>query len=243
MAKNTYGNGCFLLLNTGSERVLSRHGLLSTVAWQLGGVRTYALEGAVFIAGALVQWLRDGLGLIAHAADSEALASSVADSAGVHVVPAFVGLGAPHWNAQARGLICGLTRGTTRAHIVRAALEAVALQNVDLLDAMRADTGRDLAVLRIDGGMSVNALLCQFQADVLGVPVVRPRVTETTALGAAYLAGLATGVWTDGAAIAEHWAADRRFEPRLTEPARRARIARWREAVDRARRWARDEVA
>ncbi len=235
MAKNTYGTGCFLLLNTGSERVSSRHGLLSTVAWQLGGTRTYALEGAVFVAGALIQWLRDGLGLIAHAGDSETLASSVADSAGVHVVPAFVGLGAPHWDADARGLICGLTRGSTRAHIVRAALEAVALQNVDLLDAMRADTGRELAELRIDGGMSVNDLLCQFQADVLGVPVCRPAQTESTALGAALLAGLGIGRWQDLDEVAARWHCARRFEPAMDRFERGRRLAGWRAAVARAR--------
>ncbi|MBL8243257.1 MAG: glycerol kinase GlpK [Rhodanobacteraceae bacterium] len=235
MAKNTYGTGCFLLLNTGSERIVSRHGLLRTVAWQLGGARTYALEGAVFVAGALIQWLRDGLGLIGHAGESEALASSVADSAGVHVVPAFVGLGAPHWDADARGLICGLTRGSTRAHIVRAALEAVALQNVDLLDAMRADTGRDLAELRIDGGMSVNDLLCQFQADVLGVPVCRPSQTESTALGAGLLAGLGIGLWRNLDEVAARWTCARRFETRMDAVERGRHLAGWRAAVARAR--------
>jgi glycerol kinase len=235
MAKNTYGTGCFLLLNTGATRVDSRHGLLSTVAWQLDGQRTYALEGAVFVAGALIQWLRDGLGLIAHAGDSEALARSVADSAGVHVVPAFVGLGAPHWDADARGLICGLTRGSTRAHIVRAALEAVALQNVDLLDAMRADTGRDLAELRIDGGMSVNALLCQFQADVLGVPVCRPQQAESTALGAGLMAGLGIGLWRSLDEVAACWAGAQRYQPAMDPAERHQRLAAWRAAVARAR--------
>ena len=235
MAKNTYGTGCFLLLNTGGARVDSRHGLLGTVAWQLGGQRTYALEGAVFVAGALIQWLRDGLGLVGHAAETEALARSVADSAGVHVVPAFTGLGAPHWDADARGLICGLTRGSTRAHIVRAALEAVALQNVDLLDAMRADTGADLAELRIDGGMSVNDFLCQFQADVLGVPVCRPLQTESTALGAGLLAGLGIGLWRDLDEVAARWACAQRFDATMDALERGRRLADWHRAVARAR--------
>ncbi len=248
MAKNTYGTGCFMLMNTGSVPVASRNRLLTTVGWQgppaTTGPRTaYCLEGSVFMAGATVQWLRDGLQMIQNASEIEALAASVADTGDVFLVPAFAGLGAPDWDGRARGTLVGLTRGTTRAHIARAALEAIALQSADLFGAMSRDSGIALTELRVDGGASRNDLLMQLQADLAGVPVVRPRVTETTALGAAYLAGLATGVWTDGAAIAEHWAADRRFEPRLTEPARRARIARWREAVDRARRWARDEVA
>ncbi len=236
MAKNTYGTGCFLLLNTGKERVRSRHGLLSTVAWQIGGQRTYALEGAVFVAGALIQWLRDGLGLISHAAQSEELALQVPDTAGVSVVPAFVGLGAPHWDADARGLICGLSRGSTRAHIVRAALEAVALQNVDLLRAMQRDTGIDLAELRVDGGMCVNDFLCQFQADVLGVPVCRPAQHESTGLGAALLAGLATGVWSGFEQIAELWVEQRKFDVKMDAITRDAHLARWHVAVSRARR-------
>ena len=235
MAKNTYGTGCFLLLNTGAERVRSNHGLLSTVAWQLRGVRTYALEGSVFVAGALIQWLRDGLGLIAHAAESAALAESVPDSAGVTIVPAFVGLGAPHWDADARGLICGLTRGSNRAHIVRAALEAVALQNCDLLAAMSADTGQALAELRVDGGMCVNDFLCQFQADVLGVAVSRPGQRESTGLGAALLAGLATGVWSDLDQIGALWSQERRFAVDMDASERQTRLGAWHRAVARAR--------
>jgi glycerol kinase len=235
MAKNTYGTGCFLLLNTGSECVRSTHGLLTTVAWQLGSVRTYALEGSVFIAGALIQWLRDQLGLITHAPDSEVLALSVPDTGGVSIVPAFVGLGAPHWDADARGLICGLTRGSTRAHIVRAALEAVALQNCDLLASMQRDTGSELAELRIDGGMSGNAFLCQFQADVLGVPVSRSRQRESSALGAALLAGLGSGVWSGLGKIEACWQQDRRFEVRMDDSERHSRMSLWHQAVARAR--------
>ena len=235
MAKNTYGTGCFLLLNTGEERVRSGHGLLSTVAWQLGGQRTYALEGAVFVAGALIQWLRDGLGLISHAAQSEELARQVPDSGGVSIVPAFVGLGAPHWDADARGLICGLTRGSTRAHIARAALEAVALQNADLLQAMQRDTGIELTELRIDGGMCINDFLCQFQADVLGVPVCRPAQHESTGLGAGLLAGLATGVWSGLDEIAALRVEQRRFAVQMDATTRQAHLAQWHAAVSRAR--------
>ncbi|HOB66448.1 glycerol kinase GlpK [Ottowia sp.] len=248
MAKNTYGTGCFMLMNTGSVPVASRNRLLTTVGWQgptaEWGARTaYCLEGSVFMAGATVQWLRDGLQMIRSAPEVEALAASVENSGDVFLVPAFAGLGAPDWDGRARGTLVGLTRGTTRAHIARAALEAIALQSADLFGAMSRDSGIALTELRVDGGASRNDLLMQLQADLAGVPVVRPRVTETTALGAAYLAGLATGVWAGGADIAEQWAMDRRFEPRLPEPARRQRIARWREAVDRARGWARDDVA
>jgi glycerol kinase len=248
MAKNTYGTGCFMLMNTGSVPVASRNRLLTTVGWQgpaaaLGARTAYCLEGSVFMAGATVQWLRDGLQMIRSAPEVEALAASVEDSGDVFLVPAFAGLGAPDWDGRARGTLVGLTRGTTRAHIARAALEAIALQSADLFGAMSRDSGIALTELRVDGGASRNDLLMQLQADLAGVPVVRPRVTETTALGAAYLAGLATGVWAGGADIAEQWAMDRRFEPRLPEPARRQRIARWREAVDRARGWARDDAA
>jgi glycerol kinase len=235
MAKNTYGTGCFLLLNSGSQRVRSGHGLLSTVAWQLDGVRTYALEGAVFMAGALIQWLRDELGLIRHAADSSDLAESVSDSGGVSIVPAFVGLGAPYWDAEARGLICGLTRGSTRAHIVRAALEAVALQTCDLLSAMQRDTGLDLPELRIDGGMSANDFLCQFQADVLGVPVCRPQQSESTGLGAGLLAGLAVGVWSGLDELAGLWGRQQSFAVHMDALTRRAHLDRWHAAVRRAR--------
>ena len=245
MAKNPYGTGCFMLMNTGDVPVPSRNRLLTTVGWQGPGARrrrntTYCLEGSVFMAGATVQWLRDGLQMIQSAPEVEPLAASVPDTGDVFLVPAFAGLGAPDWDGRARGTLVGLTRGTTRAHIARAALEAIALQSADLFSAMVRDSGIPLTELRVDGGASRNDLLMQLQADLLGVPVVRPRVTETTALGAAYLAGLATGVWPDGSAITRQWAVDRRFEPTLAEPARRARIARWREAVGRARDWARD---
>ncbi|MCP5216694.1 MAG: glycerol kinase GlpK [Burkholderiaceae bacterium] len=245
MAKNTYGTGCFMLMNTGTQAVASRNRLLSTVGWQgpgaAGAHRTaYCLEGSVFMAGATVQWLRDGLGIIDSAAAIEPLAASVPDTGDVFLVPAFAGLGAPDWDGRARGTLVGLTRGSTRAHIARAALEAIALQSADLFGAMVRDAGIQLTELRVDGGASRNDLLMQMQADLAGVPVVRPRVTETTALGAAYLAGLATGVWSGGGEIAAQWAVDRRFEPQLSEPARRQRVARWREAVARARGWARE---
>ncbi len=245
MAKNTYGTGCFMLMNTGARPVASRNQLLSTVGWQgpeqAGAPRTaYCLEGSVFMAGATVQWLRDGLQIIQSAAEIEPLAASVPDTGDVFLVPAFTGLGAPDWDGRARGTLVGLTRGSTRAHIARAALEAIALQSADMFGAMSRDAGLPLTELRVDGGASRNDLLMQLQADLLGVPVVRPQVTETTALGAAYLAGLATGVWSGGDAIAAQWAVDRRFAPRLSEPARLARIARWREAVARSRGWARE---
>ncbi|WP_231693511.1 glycerol kinase GlpK [Ottowia caeni] len=244
MAKNTYGTGCFMLMNTGDSAVASRNRLLTTVGWQgpyeAGARRTaYCLEGSVFMAGATVQWLRDGLQLVQSTSEVEALASSVPDTGDVFLVPAFAGLGAPDWDGSARGTLVGLTRGTTRAHIARAALEAIALQSADLFAAMTRDAGIALTELRVDGGASRNNLLMQMQADFLGVPVVRPLVTETTALGVAYLAGLAVGTWADGADIGQHWTVDRRFEPSLTEPARRARLARWREAVERSKKWAR----
>jgi len=234
MAKNTYGTGCFLLLNTGHKRVHATHGLL-TVAWQIAGQRSYALEGSVFVAGALIQWLRDQMGFIGHVSESAALAQSVPDCAGVSVVPAFVGLGAPHWDSDARGLICGLTRGTTRAHIVRAALEAVALQNCDLLSSMQRDFGNVLAELRIDGGMSANDFLCQFQADVLGVPVSRPQQVESTGLGAGLLAGLAMGVWSNLDQISASWSLQRRFSPLMSDFERAKRLQEWHAAVARAR--------
>ena len=247
MAKNTYGTGCFMLMNTGAQPVPSRNRLLSTVGWQgpeqASGPRTaYCLEGSVFMAGATVQWLRDGLQLIHSAADVEALAASVPDTGDVYLVPAFAGLGAPDWDGRARGTLVGLTRGTTRAHIARAALEAIALQSADVFAAMSRDAGLPLTELRVDGGASRNSLLMQMQADLLGVPVVRPQVTETTALGAAYLAGLGVGLWAGGAEIAAQWAVGQRFEPSLPESQRRARVARWREAVERARSWAREDA-
>jgi glycerol kinase len=231
MAKNTYGTGCFLLMHTGSRALASRNGLITTCAAQAGETPEYALEGSVFIGGAVVQWLRDGLGLIRSAAEVEALAAGVPDAGGVVFVPAFAGLGAPHWNAQARGTLVGLTRGTSAAHIARAALEAIAFQSAELVEAMAADCGRPLADLRVDGGATANGLLMQFQADLLGVPVLRPRVQETTALGAAYLAGLAAGVWQSRADIAAHWARERVFSPSLPREAAQARMAEWRRAV------------
>lgn len=238
MAKNTYGTGCFLLLNTGIHAVSSHHGLLTTVAWSVGAGTTYALEGSVFISGAAIQWLRDGLGILTSAAESETLAAHVADSGGVYFVPAFVGLGAPYWDMYARGAIVGLTRGTTRAHIVRAALEAICYQTRDVLQAMEADSGIAVSGLRVDGGASRNSLLMQLQADILGVPVVRPRVTETTALGAAYLAGLATGYWAGQDEISRLWQVDRQFEPVMTADQRESLYAGWQRAVQRAAGWA-----
>ena len=245
MAKNTYGTGCFMLMNTGTSAVTSRHKLLSTVAW--GGPpdiphasRTcYALEGSVFVAGAAVQWLRDGLGLIRSAEEVQTLAEQVDDTGDVYLVPAFAGLGTPHWDGYARGAMLGITRGTTAAHIARAALEAIALQSADVFGAMANDSGIALRELRVDGGASRNNLLMQMQADFLGVPVVRPRVTETTALGAAYLAGLATGFWRDAAELTAQWAVDRRFEPKLDRALRVEKRQRWHEAVLRAKGWVR----
>ncbi|MBC5782896.1 glycerol kinase GlpK [Ramlibacter sp. USB13] len=242
MAKNTYGTGCFMLMNTGAQRVPSRNRLLTTVGWRGPQGQTnlaYCLEGSVFVAGATVQWLRDGLQIIQSAAEVESLAAQVDDTDDVYLVPAFVGLGTPDWDARARGTLVGMTRGTGRAHIARAALEAIALQSADVFAAMARDSQIALRELRVDGGASRNNLLMQMQADFLGVPVVRPQVTETTALGAAYLAGLATGFWRDADEIALQWQADRRFEPRLGEGERQAKLARWREAVECAKGWAR----
>jgi glycerol kinase len=238
MAKNTYGTGSFVLLNTGESGVTSENGLLTTLAWQLDGEPViYALEGSIFITGAAVQWLRDGLQIIKDAAEVEALAGSVESADGVYLVPAFVGLGAPHWDAYARGTLVGMTRGTTRAHIARATLNAIALQSKDVLDAMRQDSGIDLSALRVDGGAARNDLLMQIQADVLGVPVQRPAVTETTALGAAYLAGLAVGFWPDVRTLADQWTIERTFEPRMAADERTALIAGWQRAVERAKGW------
>jgi len=235
-AKNTYGTGCFMLLNTGARPVPSRS-LLTTIAWGLDGRVDYALEGSVFIAGAAVQWLRDGLGLIATAAESEQVAASVPDSAGVYFVPAFVGLGAPYWDPFARGAIVGLTRGSSRAHITRATLEAIAFQTRDVLEEMARDSGISLEALGVDGGAAENALLCQFQADILGVPVERPAVAETTALGAAYLAGLATGFWRDREEVAGNHEIARRYDPVMAPAGRERLYAGWRRAVERARAW------
>ncbi|MDP9766608.1 glycerol kinase GlpK [Deinococcus enclensis] len=238
MAKNTYGTGCFMLLNTAEEAVPSQHKLLTTVAWQLDGTRTYALEGSVFVAGAVIQWLRDSLKIIRSSSEVEALAASVESSEGVFLVPAFVGLGAPYWDSYARGTMVGLTRGTTSAHIVRAALESIAYQSAELLTAMQQDSSTPLLELRVDGGASTNDLLMQFQADILGVPVVRPQVTETTALGAAYLAGLAVGYWSGPEEINRQWQVGRTFEPRMPVAEREHRMDRWRQAVERSRAWA-----
>jgi len=240
-AKNTYGTGCFLLVNTGARPVPSTHGLLTTVAWSLGGRVAYALEGSVFIAGAAVQWLRDGLGIIVQAAETQALAESVPDTGGVYLVPAFVGLGAPYWDPYARGTIVGLTRGTGRGHLARAALEAIAYQSRDVLDAMAADAGAPITSLRVDGGASANDFLCQFQADMLGVEVLRPAVTETTGLGAAYLAGVGAGLWQPGE-LGSRWRLDRRFTPRMAPEAREAAHRGWRRAVERARAWVEPEA-
>jgi glycerol kinase len=236
MAKNTYGTGCFALLNTGDRVVGSSRGLLTTVAWALGGRTDYALEGSVFVAGAAVQWLRDGLGIIAHAAETQALAESVRDTGGVYLVPAFVGLGAPYWDPYARGTLVGLTRGTTRAHIARAALEAIAYQSRDVLETMAAESAVPIRSLRVDGGAAANDFLCQFQADLLGAEVLRPSVTETTGLGAAYLAGVGAGLWKSGE-VAARWRLERKFTPALAPAAREAAYAGWRRAVERARGW------
>jgi glycerol kinase len=241
MAKNTYGTGCFLLQHTGRSPIASTNRLVTTIAWGIDGGLEYAMEGSVFIGGAVVQWLRDGLGLIRSAGEVEALASSVTDNGGVYLVPAFAGLGAPHWDAYARGTLVGLTRGTTAAHVARAALEAIAYQVGDLLDAMHRDAGVELSELRVDGGAAQNDLLMQFQSDVLGVPVLRPAVTETTALGAAYLAGLGVGYWKARADIASQWQVERRFEPKMAPAEADALRSRWRDALDRARGWARSD--
>jgi glycerol kinase len=238
MAKNTFGTGCFILLNTGSAPIASQHQLIATIGWQLGAQTDYMLEGSIFMGGATVQWLRDGLGVIRNSADVEELASRVDSTDGVLLVPAFVGLGAPYWDPDARGTIVGMTRGTSAAHVARAALESIAFQSADVLDAMQRDSGLALSELRVDGGAARNNLLMQFQSDILGVPVLRPAVTETTALGAAYLAGLAVGVWDSKEALASHWHVERRFEPRMSQDEREQRMADWRRAVERSRHWA-----
>jgi glycerol kinase len=237
MSKNTYGTGCFLLQNIGTTPTTSRNQLVTTVAWQVGSRTEYALEGSVFIGGAVVQWIRDGLNFVKTASDIEGLAASVPDNGGVYLVPAFAGLGAPHWDPYARGTIVGLTRGTTAAHIARAALESIAYQVTDLLECMRADAGIALKELRVDGGAAINNTLMQFQADVLGVPVVRPAVTETTALGAAYLAGLAVGFWPSVDAITGQWRVDRRFEPSMSPRQVTALRERWSAALARSKGW------
>ncbi len=242
MVKNTYGTGCFMLMNIGSEAKLSEHKLISTIAWQVGSQAKfdYALEGSVFIAGAAVQWLRDGLGIIQSSSEMEALAASVPDNGGVYFVPALAGLGAPHWDAYARGSILGLTRGTTKGHLARAALEGIAFQVADVLDAMRQDSGLAIEELRCDGGASVNNFLMQFQADILQVPVVRPKIVETTALGAAFLAGVAVGYWSSVGELDSIWQTDKRFEPKMPSKEVALIRERWSEAVRRSGQWAQE---
>jgi len=237
MAKNTYGTGSFVLLQTGDHRVESATGMLTTVAWLREGALSYALEGAIFVTGAAIQWLRAGLGLIQSAAEAGPLATSVPDADGVFLVPAFTGLGAPHWDPYARGTIVGLTRGSSRAHLVRAAVEAMAYQTADVIEAMAVDSGAAFRELRVDGGASVMDLLCQFQADLLGIPVRRPRHTETTALGAAFLAGRGAGIWDTDAELAHLWQLDREFLPAITRDEAATRLAGWRRAVARSREW------
>jgi glycerol kinase len=241
MVKNTYGTGCFMLMHAGATPPVSHHRLLSTVGWTIDGRSDYLLEGSVFMGGATVQWLRDGLGIIRQSREVEALSTSVPDSGGVMLVPAFTGLGAPHWDPYARATILGMTRGTTAAHIARAALEAIAYQSAELLTAMQKDAACAVTELRADGGAARNDLLMQFQADLLGIPVVRPRVTETTALGAAWLAGLACGVWESPAALEHQWQVDTCFEPRMAQERRAALMARWARAVAHARSWTKPE--
>lgn len=237
MAKNTYGTGCFMLMNTGDRVFESKNGLLTTIAWGLDGKVEYALEGSIFVAGSAVQWLRDGLKLIDAAPDSEYFAKKVSDAEGVYVVPAFVGLGAPYWNMTARGAILGLTRGTTKAHVVRATLDSMAYQTKDVLSAMEADSAITLQALKVDGGAVVNNILMQFQADILGVPVDRPQVTETTALGAAYLAGLAVGVWNNKEELIQNWKLDTRFEPQMAAAQSAKLYTGWQKAVKRSMDW------
>ncbi len=238
LAKNTYGTGCFLLQNTGREAVPSKNRLVTTVAWKIGDAVEYALEGSVFIGGAVVQWLRDGLHVIHNSNEVEALANSVSDNGGVYMVPAFVGLGAPHWDQYARGTIFGITRATTSGHLARAALESIAFQVADVLDAMQLDAGTPLPELRVDGGAAVNETLLRFQADILGIPVVRPAVMETTALGAAYMAGIATGFWRDAGEIASMPLEEKRYEPRMSRSESDALRGRWKEALSRSKGWA-----
>lgn len=240
-AKNTYGTGCFLLMNTGEKPVFSRHGLVTTIAWGMDGKVTYALEGSIFVAGAAIQWLRDELRLIDSAEDSEYMAQKVKDTNGCYVVPAFTGLGAPYWDSYARGIIVGLTRGVNKYHIIRATLESLAYQANDVLKAMEADSGITLSALKVDGGASANDFLMQTQADMIGAPVERPSCIETTAMGAAYLAGLAVGYWKNKEDVLKNWAIDRTFEPKLSDQERQARLKGWKKAVKYAFDWAREE--
>ena len=235
--KSTYGTGCFILCNTGQEPVVSRNNLVTTIAWQMNGVTTYALEGSIFIGGAVIQWLRDSLKLIDRSDQVEELARSEPDNGGVYFVPAFTGLGAPHWDQYARGLIGGLTRGTTAGHLARAALESIAFQVYDVIQAMEDDAGMTIKELKVDGGAVVNNLLMQFQADLIGIPVTRPEIIETTAMGAAYLAGLALGYWSSLDEISRHWKADRTFRKAISEESRNALMHGWQKAIERARCW------
>ncbi len=241
MVKNTYGTGCFMLMNTGENPVTSTNNLLTTVAWKVNGVTNYALEGSVFIAGAIIQWLRDSLGIIKTSAEVEVLAAQVKDSEGVYVVPAFAGLGAPHWNQHARGIITGLTRGSNAAHIARAALDSIAYQTMDVLKAMEADANISIKELRVDGGATVNNLLMQFQSDIMNTTVVRPVITETTALGAAYLAGLAVGYWPNMDAIQNQWQIDKKFSSTMEKEERKKLAKQWQRSVKAAKAWAEDE--
>ncbi|MBX6381173.1 MAG: glycerol kinase, partial [Thermoflavifilum aggregans] len=238
MVKNTYGTGCFVVMQTGQKAISSKNRLLTTIAWEINGQLHYALEGSIFIGGAVVQWLRDGLQLIRSSAEVESLARQVQDTAGVYLVPAFTGLGAPHWNQQARGTIVGLTRGTTAAHLARAALESIAYQTCDVIKAMEADTGLAIQEMRVDGGAAVNDLLMQFQADMLQTAVVRPAIVETTALGAAYLAGLAVGFWKDIETIRAQWKESARFLPQMPKDEREVRLQGWERALKAVRCWA-----
>ena len=241
MAKNTYGTGCFLLMHTGEQRTASANNLLTTIAWRIGGKTEYALEGSIFVAGALIQWLRDGLGVIERAPECDQLAAEVVDSGGVVIVPAFAGLGAPYWDPHARGTIQGITRGTTRAHICRAALESIAYQTADLLTLMEQDSGRTVTEMRVDGGVARSDLMLQFQSDLLGVSVVRPSFIETTALGAAYLAGLGVGFWNDREAITKLWSTDATFSPREKLSRNNLGQMRWKRAVERSLKWDEDD--
>lgn len=237
MAKNTYGTGCFMLINSGTTPKLSDHGLLTTIAWKLGDEVTYALEGSVFMGGALIQWQRDNLNLFSDAAETESMANSISDTGGLYIVPAFVGLGAPHWDSYARGLMIGITRDTGKKQIVRAALEAIAYQSYDLLKCMENDTNTELKVLRVDGGATANNFLCQFQADILQLDVSRPKIIETTAMGAAFLAGLAVGVWKDLDHITQMWQEDRRFAPQKNQQEIDTLLKGWQKALDRSKKW------